>query len=207
MDFDSITHHPEAPLSPESMLSDATSIPIATPSSTGQKRSPSPTNDEPSKRAKTDGDSTESSDEDQQLDNENEEPGADIADEAEEVPEVIESPENNTEDAPAIRLPYGFPPISPGTMQDLKEWLASHAGIKPGNHVATGVHTQLLKPMEPEQQDLEEICGMMSVETNGINWSDGIHIPGVVDHGLKARPHQLAGKFQPTSIPRLEVHC
>ncbi|CVL02086.1 uncharacterized protein FMAN_08206 [Fusarium mangiferae] len=193
MDSDSITHQPEAPLSPESMLSDAILIPIASSTSTGQKRSPSPTNDEPSKRAKTGGDSAESSDEDHQLDNENEEPGADIADEAEEVQEVIEPPENNTEDAPAIRLPYGFPPISPDTMQDLKEWLAIHANVKPGNHVATGVHTQLLKPMEPEQQDLEEICSMMGIETNGINWGEGIQIPGVMDHGLLARPHQLAG--------------
>ncbi|KAG4263590.1 hypothetical protein FPRO03_09897 [Fusarium proliferatum] len=193
MDSNFIAHQPEAPLSPESMLSDATSITIATPSSTGQKRSTSPTNDEPSKRAKTDGDSAESSDEDQQLDNENEEPGADIADEPEEVQEVIDPPENNTEDALAIRLPYGFPPISPGTMQDLKEWLASHANVKPGNHVATGVHTQLLKPMEPEQQGLEEICRMMGIDTNGINWRDGINVPGVMEDRLKARPHQISG--------------
>ncbi|KAF4414693.1 Transcription regulatory SNF2 [Fusarium acutatum] len=193
MDSDSIAHPPKAPSSPESMLSDAASIPIASPSSTRQKRSPSPTNDEPSKRAKTDEDSAESSDENQQLYNENEEPGADIANEAPEVSEVIESSDSGTENVPAIQLPYGFPPISPGTMQELKEWLASHANVKPDNHVATGVHTQLLKPMEPEQQDMEEICGMMGVETDGINWSEGIHIPGVMDHGLKARPHQLAG--------------
>ncbi|PNP61064.1 hypothetical protein FNYG_14152 [Fusarium nygamai] len=201
MDSDSIAHQPEAPLSPESVLSDATSIPIAPPSSTGQKRSPSPTNDEPSKRAKTDEESAESSDENEQLDDDNEEPGAGVAGEAEEVPEVIDAPDNNPEDAPAIRLPYGFPPISPGKMQELKEWLSSHANVKPGNHVATGVHTQLLKPMEPEQQDMDETFDLMGVDTDGINWSEGIHIPGVMDYGLKARPHQLAGKSQPTSIP------
>ncbi|KAG5763651.1 hypothetical protein H9Q72_008267 [Fusarium xylarioides] len=193
MDSDSIAHQPGATPSPEPMSLTATSIPVASPSSTSQKRSPSPTNDGHSKRAKTDGDSAESSDENQQLDNENEEPGSDVEDQAEEVPEVIESPDNSTEDTPEVVLPYGFPPISPGTMQELKEWLASHSNVKPGNHSATGIHTQLLKPMEPEQQDMEEICGMIGVETNGINWSEGIHIPGVMDHGLKARPHQLAG--------------
>ncbi|KAG5795548.1 hypothetical protein H9Q69_005407 [Fusarium xylarioides] len=193
MDSDSIAHQPGATPSPEPMSLTATSIPVASPSSTSQKRSRSPTNDGPSKRAKTDGDSAESSDENQQLDNENEEPGSDVEDQAEEVPEVIESPDNSTEDTPEVVLPYGFPPISPGTMQELKEWLASHSNVKPGNHSATGIHTQLLKPMEPEQQDMEEICGMIGVETNGINWSEGIHIPGVMDHGLKARPHQLAG--------------
>ncbi|KAF5229897.1 hypothetical protein FANTH_14047 [Fusarium anthophilum] len=193
MDSYSIVHQPEAPLSPESMLSDATSVPVASPSSAGQKRSPSPTNDEPSKRAKTDEDSAESSDDDQQLDNENEEPGVDIAAEAEEAPEINESPDDNTEDASPIRLPYGFPPISPGTMQELKEWLSSHANVNPDNHVATGIHMQLLKPMEPEEQDMEEICEMMGVETDGINWSEGIHVPGVMGRGLKARAHQLAG--------------
>ncbi|KAF5595345.1 transcription regulatory SNF2 [Fusarium pseudocircinatum] len=193
MDSDSIAHQSEAPLSLESVLSDATPIPIASPSSAGQKRSPSPTNDEPSKRAKTDEDSVESSDEGQQLDDENEEPGADIAGEAEEVPEVIEAPDNNTEDAPAIRLPYGFPPISPSKTQELKEWLARHANVKPDNQVVVGVHTQLLKPMEPEQQDMDETFDLMGIDTDGINWSEGIHIPGVMDYGLKARPHQLAG--------------
>ncbi|KAF5531381.1 transcription regulatory SNF2 [Fusarium napiforme] len=193
MDSDSIEDQSEAPSSPESMLSDAASIPSASSSSAGQKRSPSPTNDEPSKRAKTDEDSAESSDENEQLDDENEEPGADVAGEAQEVPEVIAAPDNNAEDAPPIHLPYGFPPVSPGTMQELKEWLASHANIKPGNHVATGLHTQLLKAMEPEQQDMDETFDLMGIETDGINWSEGIHIPGVTDHGLKAKPHQLAG--------------
>ncbi|KAF5967426.1 transcription regulatory SNF2 [Fusarium coicis] len=208
MDSDSIEDQSEAPSSSESMLSDATSIPIASQSLAGQKRSPSPTNDEPSKRTKTDEDSAESSDGDQELENENEDPGADVSDEAEEVLEVTEGPNNNPEDAPAVRLPYGFPPISPGAMQELREWLASHANVKPGNHVATGVHTQLLKAMEPEQQDMDETFDLMGIDTDGINWSEGIHIPGVMDHGLKARPHQLAALWsRPLRAALLADEC
>ncbi|RKK85837.1 hypothetical protein BFJ69_g1445 [Fusarium oxysporum] len=193
MDSGSSVHQPEAISNPDPTLQNAMSIFGASPSTTGQKRNTSPTNDEPSKRAKTDGDPAGPSGDNQQLDNENEASGVDSADQAEEVPEVIESPDNDTEDAPRIRLPYGFPPISPDKLQELREWLASHANLKGDNQVATGIHTQLLKSMEPRQQDLEEICRMMGVETNGINWRDGIHIPGVMEGGLKARPHQIAG--------------
>ncbi|EXK40748.1 hypothetical protein FOXG_10701 [Fusarium oxysporum f. sp. lycopersici 4287] len=193
MDSGFRVHQPEAISNPDPTLQNAMSIFGASPNTTGQKRSTSPTNDEPSKRAKTDGDPAGPSGDNQQLDNEIEASEVDSADQAEEVPEVIESPDNDTEDAPRIRLPYGFPPISPDKLQELREWLASHANLKGDNQVATGIHTQLLKSMEPRQQDLEEICRMMGVETNGINWRDGIHIPGVMEGGLKARPHQIAG--------------
>ncbi|RBA09768.1 hypothetical protein FPRO05_05704 [Fusarium proliferatum] len=197
MDTDTGAHQLEASSDTESMSVDGASTPGSSTSSTGEKRSASPTNDDPSKRPRTESDSPRSSPEAEPQDNGNDSPGLDIEDQApaqaQDVPEVDESSDSDTEDAPTIHLPYGFPPISPRTMQELKEWLASHANVKPGNHVATGVHTQLLKPMEPEQQDLEEICGMMGVEVNGIDWSEGINIPGVMDHGLKARPHQLAG--------------
>lgn len=199
MDAGSRVHQPEAISNPEPTLQNAISICGASPNPTVQKRSPSPTNDEPSKRAKTDGDFAGPSGDNQQLDNENEASGVGIADQAEEVPEVIESRDNDTVDAPRIRLPYGFPPISPDKLQELREWLASHANLKGDNQVATGIHTQLLKSIEPSQQDLEEICRMMGVETNGINWRDGIHIPGVMEGGLKARPHQIAGKFHALS--------
>ncbi|KAM0078914.1 hypothetical protein ACKRZS_008782 [Fusarium odoratissimum] len=193
MDAGSRVHQPEAISNPEPTLQNAMSICGASPNPTVQKRSPSPTNDEPSKRAKTDGDFAGPSGDNQQLDNENEASGVGIADQAEKVPEVIESRDNDTEDAPRIRLPYGFPPISPDKLQELREWLASHANLKGDNQVATGIHTQLLKSMEPRLQDLEEICGMVGLETSGINWRDGIHIPGVMGNGLKARPHQIAG--------------
>ena len=54
--------------------------------------------------------------------------------------------------------------------------------------------------MEPNQQDLEAICRAVGVDTNGIDWKTGIHIPGVMKHGLKARPHQIAGKFYALSL-------
>ncbi|KAF5575162.1 hypothetical protein FPANT_11454 [Fusarium pseudoanthophilum] len=193
MDSHSFSHQLEAASSPEPMALDATASPVASPGSTGQKRSPSPTNDEPSKRAKTHEDSAESSDGNQQLNDENEEPGADVADQAEEVPEVIESPDSDTEDATRIYLPYGFPPIDPDKMQELRDWLDIHASVEGDSQVATGLHTQLLKSMEPGQQDLEAICRMMGIDTNGINWREGIHIPGVMEDGLKARPHQISG--------------
>lgn len=207
MDSGPISLQPEATLSPEPIPQDATSIPVASPSSAGQKRSTSPTNEGPSKRAKTDGDSAESSEDNQQPTNDNQEPVADVAGQAEEDPEVIDSPDNNTEDAPRIYLPYGFPPIDPAKMRELRDWLESRANIEGDIQVAAGLHTQLLKSMEPGQQDLEEICRMMGIDTNGINWRDGIHIPGVMEDGFRARPHQIAGKSQLASIPRLEIHC
>ncbi|KAK2687393.1 hypothetical protein QWA68_013842 [Fusarium oxysporum] len=69
----------------------------------------------------------------------------------------------------------------------------THANATTNNQVANGIHTQLLRSMEPNQQDLEAICRAVGVDTNGIDWKTGIHIPGVMKHGLKARPHQIAG--------------
>ncbi|SCV30511.1 uncharacterized protein FFB14_03085 [Fusarium fujikuroi] len=193
MDSGPISLQPEATLSPEPTPQDATSIPVASPSSAGQKRSPSPTKYEPSKRAKTDRDSAESSEDNQHQTNEDQEPAADVAGQAEEDLEVIESPDNNTEDDPRIYLPYGFPPINSAKMQELRDWLESRANAEGDNQVAAGLHRQLLKSIEPGHQDLEEICRMMGIDTNGINWRDGINVPGVMEDGLKARPHQISG--------------
>ncbi|KAF4341622.1 transcription regulatory SNF2 [Fusarium beomiforme] len=89
----------------------------------------------------------------------------------------------------------GFPPISPAKMQELKLWLRSRSNVKDSNQVPVGIHTQLLKSIEPpnQVQDLEDICRVMGVETSGLDWKAGIHIPGVLVDGLKVRPHQIIG--------------
>ncbi|KAF4960511.1 hypothetical protein FGADI_918 [Fusarium gaditjirri] len=176
MDRDPSVHQPEVTSNPEPTLQNAMQIFGASPNPNGQKRTPSPTNNEPSKRARTDGDVAGSSGDNQQLGNKNETSGVGITNQAQ---EVTESPDKDTEDAQRIRLPYGFPPLSPNKLQELREWLASHANLKGDDQVAIG--------------DLEEVCRMVGVNTDDIDWRDGIHIPGVIKNGLKARPHQIAG--------------
>ncbi|KAF4494608.1 hypothetical protein FAGAP_9261 [Fusarium agapanthi] len=129
----------------------------------------------------------------QPLDNENGSPQVNIAAQPAVAVGAQNPPNSNTAAPTRIRVPSGFPAISLLQMQRLREWLASHANTTTNNQVATGLQTQLLKSMEPIQQGLEEICRMMGIDTNGINWADGIHIPGVMEHGFKARPHQISG--------------
>ncbi|KAG9502235.1 hypothetical protein J7337_005061 [Fusarium musae] len=129
----------------------------------------------------------------QPLDNGNGSPQADIAAQPAVVLAAQPPPPGNTAFPARIRIPTGFPPIDPDKMQELRDWLEIHAGVEGDSQVATGLHTQLLKSMEPQQQDLEAICRMMGIDTNGINWREGIQIPGVIEGKLKARPHQIAG--------------
>ncbi|KAF5536449.1 hypothetical protein FPHYL_12981 [Fusarium phyllophilum] len=167
---------------------EATSDPVPAPDG-----ATSIVNDHPSKRMETDRDAATFSSTAQPLDNGNGSPQVDIAAQPPVVIAAQPPPNNNTRVPTRIRLPSGFPAMTLAEMQELKEWLVSHANDTTNNQVANGVHTQLLKSMEPQQQDLEEICRMLGVEANAINWSDGIHIPGVMEHGLKARPHQVSG--------------
>ncbi|KAF5630714.1 hypothetical protein F25303_9849 [Fusarium sp. NRRL 25303] len=150
------------------------------------------TNKGSSKRFKTDRDAITFSNPVQPLDNGDGSPPVDIAVQSASVTGAQPPSNINTTGPNRVRVPSGFPAFSLAEMQGLREWLASHANATANNDVANGVHTQLLKSMEPIQQDLEEICRMLGVETNGINWRDGIHIPGVMAHGF-ARPHQIAG--------------
>ncbi|KAF9774618.1 hypothetical protein IL306_007341 [Fusarium sp. DS 682] len=133
--------------------------------SSGTKRSASPSNGDPSKRARTDADSAGPDDENQQLEN-------------------ADCPNDGN------GLPYEFPPLSPARMQELRLWLESHSNI---SRISSGTQTQLLKSMVPQHQDLEEICRTMGVETNGIDWKTGVHFPGIMADGLKAKPHQIIG--------------
>ncbi|EXK91853.1 hypothetical protein FOQG_05870 [Fusarium oxysporum f. sp. raphani 54005] len=177
MDSDSGAPQPEATLDPVPAPDGGTSI----------------TNEGPSKRDKTDEDAATSSSNAQPLDNGNESLQVHSAVQSGDVMEAIEPPNSNTGAPSRIRVSYGFPNITLAEMQGLREWLASHANATTNNQVANGIHTQLLKSMEPNQQDLEAICRTVGVDTNGIDWKTGIHIPGVMEQGLKARPHQIAG--------------
>ncbi|KAF5634692.1 hypothetical protein F52700_5885 [Fusarium sp. NRRL 52700] len=173
---------------PGAPQSETTSVPVPAPDG-----ATSITGEVSSKRAKTDRDSATCSSTGQPLDNENGSPQPNIAVQPAVVIAAQPPLNNNTTASTRIRVPSGFPDISLVEMQGLREWLASHATVTTNSQAANGAHIRLLKSMEPEQQDLEEICRLMGVETDGINWGDGIHIPGVMDHRCKARPHQISG--------------
>ncbi|KAF5620325.1 uncharacterized protein FTJAE_11682 [Fusarium tjaetaba] len=193
MDTDPPSHHSEPTSDPDLTPEDASQKAGVSEDPTGKKRSASPTNDDPSKRLKTSHDSAEPSSDNEQLGNENETTGVSVASEAPGAPSVAPTSQNVPKHPSSIRLPSWFPPIPQAAMQELKVWLATHANARAGDQIASGSHTQLLKTMEPYQQDLEAICRTMRVETNGIDWRDGVTIPEVTTDRQKVKAHQISG--------------
>ncbi|KAM0288357.1 hypothetical protein ACHAO9_007262 [Fusarium lateritium] len=55
------------------------------------------------------------------------------------------------------------------------------------------IRRELMGVLLPENSNLEEICQDLGVNTEGINWKEGLRLPHMKPEAPTAKPHQIAG--------------